>query len=109
MSEYPIPTLKRFGFWHNKEWEGQPGEFEEMPIDKLSRPDGGYVLYFEHAKEVARLKAQNRALCEALEWALPFALKAPDPSRGKDDVPSPEWLAKKDKACAAIAQAKEHV
>lgn len=54
--------------------------------------------------QVDALTRENRELREALEWALPFALKAPDPTRSEDDVPSDEWLNKKKQARAALAK-----
>lgn len=58
----------------------------------------------ESTTRISALTRENRELREALEWALPFALKAPDPTRSEDDVPSHEWLNKKKQARAALAK-----
>ena len=58
----------------------------------------------EMATELLRLQRENQVLAEALKWALPFALRAADPSRSCDDVPSLDWQKKKAAAKAALAQ-----
>lgn len=84
-----------------KKWSHKP-----TPIP----PDAGGLWYSEEcvdqmlADYSAALTRENRELREALEWALPFALKAPDPTRSEDDVPSGEWLNKKKQARAALAK-----
>jgi len=48
-----MSQIQRYGFWHDKEWKGQPGEFEQMP-------EGPYVLYSDYEalqRENERLKA----------------------------------------------------
>jgi hypothetical protein len=45
--------LKRYGFWHDKDWVGQPGEFEEMA-------EGVYVRHADHIERIGKLEALVR-------------------------------------------------
>jgi hypothetical protein len=49
--------LKRYGFWHDKDWVGQPGEFEEMA-------EGVYVRYADHIERIGKLEALVREFAD---------------------------------------------
>lgn len=63
-------TIQRYGFWHDKNFKGEPGEFEPMP-------DGPYVLFTDHQAltQEEEMKTVFSAMFIAACLMLAYAIK----------------------------------